>query len=203
MDYTVYKHTCPNGKVYIGQTKQPIKKRWGGGSNYKHNIHFYRAIKKYGWDNIVHEILDENLDFKEANEKEVYYIKLLNSYDCNFGYNITLGGDGTKGKKLTDDRKKAIGDFFRGKKLSDDHRKKMSIARTDNNKIKGRTGSKCKLSKKIKQIDKDTLEVLKIWDSVRDVQRDLGLCSGSISKICNKKVKCYTCGGYRWEYCDN
>ena len=27
--YTVYKHTCQNGKVYIGITSLDVKTRWG------------------------------------------------------------------------------------------------------------------------------------------------------------------------------
>ena len=34
--YTVYMHICPNGKKYIGITKQKPIKRWGyNGINYK------------------------------------------------------------------------------------------------------------------------------------------------------------------------
>ena len=31
MEYTVYKHTCPNGKIYIGITSMPVEKRWDSG----------------------------------------------------------------------------------------------------------------------------------------------------------------------------
>ena len=40
-NFCVYKHTCPNGKVYIGITCQNPIKRWKGGSGYKNNKHFY------------------------------------------------------------------------------------------------------------------------------------------------------------------
>lgn len=55
--YTVYKHTTPSGKVYIGITGRAVEKRWENGSGYKSNKYFYSAIKKYGWDNIKHEIV--------------------------------------------------------------------------------------------------------------------------------------------------
>ena len=54
MAYTVYKHTSPSGKVYIGVTSLRPKERWSGGAGYVKNKHFYRAIKKYGWENIKH-----------------------------------------------------------------------------------------------------------------------------------------------------
>lgn len=31
MGYSVYKHTFPNGKVYIGMTGQEPEKRWANG----------------------------------------------------------------------------------------------------------------------------------------------------------------------------
>ena len=100
MKWCIYKHTNKiNGKSYIGQTMQSFKNRWGiDGKNYKrHNLFFWNAIQKYGWDNFEHVILEENIPSKEkANEREIYYIKLYRTYvefeDCK-GYNLTLGGD--------------------------------------------------------------------------------------------------------------
>ena len=92
-NYTVYKHTSPSGKVYIGITCCPVEKRWGkNGSKYKTQP-FYRAIKKYGWDNINHEILFTNLSKDEAFQKEIELIKYYNSTDRRYGYNISNGGN--------------------------------------------------------------------------------------------------------------
>lgn len=55
--YVVYKHTTPSGKVYVGITGQKPARRWQNGYGYKDNEHFYRAIRKYGWENIKHEIV--------------------------------------------------------------------------------------------------------------------------------------------------
>ena len=46
MSYCVYKHTCPNGKVYIGVTSQNPLRSWNNGNGYRGNEHFYRAIVK-------------------------------------------------------------------------------------------------------------------------------------------------------------
>ena len=44
--WIVYRHTSPNGKVYIGITSRGIK-RWSSKDNsYKNNPHFRTAIKK-------------------------------------------------------------------------------------------------------------------------------------------------------------
>ena len=58
--YTVYMHTSPSNKRYIGVTKQKPISRWRtDGSGYKHNKHFWNAIQKYGWDNFEHIIIEE------------------------------------------------------------------------------------------------------------------------------------------------
>lgn len=93
--YCIYKHTSPSGKVYIGMTKQDPNKRWQNGSGYKTQRLFWRAIKKYGWDNFEHKILDDNLTHNEACEKEIMYINQYQSNNPKYGYNVTSGGDGT------------------------------------------------------------------------------------------------------------
>lgn len=92
--HLIYKHTCPNGKCYIGQTKLKVNNRWRNG-DYKHCVAFYNSIQKYGWENITHEILEDNIETQEeADEKEIYYIKKFNSLIPN-GYNIVTGGHNT------------------------------------------------------------------------------------------------------------
>jgi hypothetical protein len=54
--YYVYMHTSPNGKKYIGMTRN-FKQRWASG--YKDNKKFHEDINKFGWDNIKHDILAE------------------------------------------------------------------------------------------------------------------------------------------------
>ena len=47
-NYTVYKHTSPSGKIYIGMTCQKPKDRWGKDGNGYKGQPFYNAIQKYG-----------------------------------------------------------------------------------------------------------------------------------------------------------
>lgn len=92
--YIIYKHQCiENGKVYIGQTCQEVDKRWRDGQGYVHSPRFYSAIIHYGWKNFTHEILEENLNFEEANQREQYWINFYDSTNPNKGYNLTIGGD--------------------------------------------------------------------------------------------------------------
>ena len=90
--YCVYKHTCPEGKIYIGITNN-IDRRWNScGMDYEHCTNFFYAIRKYGWINISHEVLIENLSKEEAEFLEKQYIEKYNSTNPRKGYNMTTGG---------------------------------------------------------------------------------------------------------------
>ena len=91
--YLIYKHTnLINNKVYIGQTCQKAKTRWQYGGGYKHNAHFYAAIKKYGWNNFRHEILYTNLTAEQANNLEKVLIESYDATNPDKGYNVAVGG---------------------------------------------------------------------------------------------------------------
>lgn len=92
--YIVYMHTAPNNKKYIGITRQEKpEKRWGSnGCGYIGNEHFSRAISKYGWNNIKHEILYTGLTKEEAEQKEIELIAYYDSMNPDKGYNMTIGG---------------------------------------------------------------------------------------------------------------
>lgn len=92
-DYFVYKHTCPNGKVYIGITCQTPSKRWHNGKGYYQNKYFTSAIEKYGWQNIKHEILFDSLTKEQAEAKEIELIAFYKSNQREYGYNISVGGE--------------------------------------------------------------------------------------------------------------
>ena len=111
--YFVYKHTFPNDKVYIGITSyEKPNGRWRNGKGYK-SQYVYRAINKYGWENIKHEILFENLSKVEAEAKEVELIAKYKSNNSKYGYNIENGGHthcvSEKTKKKLRDNKNAVG----------------------------------------------------------------------------------------------
>lgn len=145
--WCVYKHTAPNGKVYIGITchQENIIKRFGqNGEGYKTQRKFYRAIQKYGWDNFDHEILEKDLtSLDDANAREQYYIKLFDSHSN--GYNSTDGGDGTLGRQYSDEERKIRSERMSGEnnhmygktgelspnygvKFSEEHKRKIAEA---------------------------------------------------------------------------
>lgn len=132
--YTVYKHTSPNGKCYIGITSNNPLIRWSNGNGYSGQPYFFRAIMKYGWDNIKHEILFSDLSKEEACQKEIELIKFHKSNNPNYGYNISTGGEGSNSGS------KRIGKVFFDKyKVLDYKNKKYTLLCLDCNKIFERT----------------------------------------------------------------
>ena len=96
----LYRHTSPSGKVYIGITRD-VNIRWSNkGYRYlTYNSIFGKAILKYGWDNIKHEILFTKLSKDRAQRLE---IELIRHYkNLGISYNITDGGEGTTGRKVS------------------------------------------------------------------------------------------------------
>lgn len=97
--WKVYCYTGENNKKYVGITARTLYDRAGkNGINYiKDNYKFGNAIQKYGFNFFTVEILEDNLSFDQACEKEKYYIDLYDSFKN--GYNSTLGGDGQGRRK--------------------------------------------------------------------------------------------------------
>ena len=64
-NYSVYQHVTPDGFFYFGQTNN-IKRRWrNNGAEYKTTT-LQPYIEQYGWDNIQHIVLYENLPYVDA-----------------------------------------------------------------------------------------------------------------------------------------
>lgn len=86
-----------NGKRYIGKTTETIEERWkehckDSQKDSENKRPLYDAFNKYGIENFKIEQIEE-LDNSELNNREIYWIKELNTYGHN-GYNATKGGDG-------------------------------------------------------------------------------------------------------------
>lgn len=107
----IYKITNKiNGKIYVGQSTYTIEE---SENYYGSGKHIVRAIKKYGKENFVKEIIDTAINQNELNEKEIYWIESLNSIEN--GYNLQLGG---KGGRHSNESKKLIAKLQTGKNNS-------------------------------------------------------------------------------------
>lgn len=149
-NYKLYVHISPSNKRYYGITSTSTVQRWNNGKGYK-TQYFYRAIKKYGWENFKHEILFDNLTKDEACLLEQCYITLYDTMNPKYGYNNTSGGEhythsditcqklsiANTGKHPTEETKRKISNSLKGKNhinygrhLSEETRNKIRMANT-------------------------------------------------------------------------
>lgn len=187
--YCVYIHTNKiNGKMYVGQTvygDEP-NKRWRNGDGYKSHIYFWKAIQKYGWDGFDHEIIAGKLTKEEADNFERLLIDKLQTYNNNFGYNLTLGGDGICGYHHTEAAKDKIGNAAIGRNVG--------MLRSEETRQKIRESSHKKVV-----VQKDMSgNVIRQYDSLSRASRETGTNLGNISSCCHLRVP--VAGGFIWEF---
>ena len=226
----IYKITnLINNKIYIGSTCN-FKDRKSKHKNKKTNTMISRAISKYGWNNFLFEII-EYCEKEILIEREQFYLDMYQPFKENNGYNIlkncSLNGwfghkHTEETKRLMSEKKKNYIPWNKGKtgvqKCSDETKRLMSENRTGENnsfynkrhtdetrnkiskKLIGRNNSH--VYKRILQIDKETDEIIKEWESIASVYLFLGLCktNSGISKVCKGKQK--TAYGFKWKYAD-
>ena len=128
--YKIYKITSPSGKSYIGLTKNSVESRWKKHCGDKRPRKLRTAINKYGVDGFTHTIIETCESFEQACELERTHIINVGSYLD--GYNMTLGGDGVKGKPMSDDQKQRLSMTNKGKpkkSFTEQHKSNMSLNR--------------------------------------------------------------------------
>lgn len=224
MEYKVYEHVFPNGKRYVGITCQSINRRWRGGKGYPDNIIMTRAIKKYGWESVKHNVLAERLTKDEACDLERLLIAAGNLTNIKYGYNISRGGDHPF---LTDESKRKIGDKTRGHKHSDEFRKyisernsgagnfmygkhhseetkaKISAAKKGRAPAvnKGKFGADHPRARPVVALDPKTGEVVMRFGSIIDAAHACGILRSGISATL--KGLQHVSGGYGWAYAEH
>ena len=175
--FTVYMHQSPSGKRYIGITGGPVKRRWHE-QHYYTCAAFYKAIQKYGWENISKHIVSVFLTREEAERAERYLISKYHTTDPEFGYNILPGGNISNG--VTEDGRKRSADFHRGRKRSEETIRKIR----DGQMTAGKTCSVV------------CFETGQVFVSEAEAERELGICRGGINSVLNNPYR--TCAGYHW-----
>lgn len=192
--YCVYIHTFPNGKVYVGITCTAPERRWrADGSGYRKQPVIYHAIKKYGWENVNHEIVASNLTKDEACKFEMLLIDKLKSNRHEFGYNVDNGGQ-TSGshspETLEKMRKSMLGEKNHnyGKDFSKETREKLSLSH------KGKkTGADNPAAKSVMCI-----ETGEIFPTTVSAAKAVNVSRGTICSCLLGRSK--TAGGYHWKY---
>lgn len=226
LTYKVYRHTCPNGKVYIGITSQKdVNRRWQNGAGYRNNILFYRAIKKYGWCNIHHEVLFDGLSKKEAEDKEIDLIRRVKANNPQYGYNIENGGNCTGTHSEETKRKISAAQLgeknhaygkpspMRGKKQPAEFVEKNRISHLGQKSFwkgkklppstvekmrKPKTEEHKKRLSKIKSMPVVCIETGEWFASGKAAAEAKGFARGSLSHVLRGTRN--TAGGYHWRY---
>ena len=201
--YSIYKHTSPSGKVYIGVTSRKPEVRWGNGRNYSENEYFTRAIKKYGWENFEHEILETGLSKEDAEQKEIELIAMYKSNQREFGYNIENGG--SLGNKHSEYTKLKISEALKGEKnprygkkfpnqmmksrgiMSEEERKKRSLSHKNQIPVN---------KKAVNQYDINGV-FIETYESLSDASLKTGVDCANISRCLKGDRK--SAGGYLWK----
>lgn len=212
MSYIVYMHILPNNKRYIGITKQTLESRFKNSLGYNTQQLFWRAIQKYGWNNIKHEIIAEGLTHDEACALEIEYIAKYKTNNPKYGYNRTSGGDGTckfshknphdenwkrkvstanTGKKRSDEAKQKMRDAKLGTHWSEERKKKYSESQRARGFKPSRACIEASHAKRVKPIIQYDLDgnIIAKYKSMLDASNKLGISVSYISILCSGKQK--------------
>lgn len=179
--YVVYTHIFPNGKRYVGITGQRLNDRFRRNGNGYVGQFVHNAIIKYGWHNVEHRILYENLTLSEAEDLEKKIISEWKTNDRKYGYNVVDGGlvniptEASKMKNRLAHIGKNVGvdNPFYGKKHS------VDVKRT--------------LGRKVRCINSGV-----IYQTLQEAQDDTGVQKANIYKVCRGLRK--SAGDMEWCY---
>ena len=203
-----------NDKVYIGQTKQELSRRWSSHckDSKTKDTYLYRAMRKYGIDHFFIEAIELNIDNDQLDEREIYWIQFYDSY--NNGYNLTPGGHCVTFETIPVYQYSMEGDFIQKYESAAEAERQTrclhqnilkvckGILRYCNNyiwsfekfdKIQMRQ-NRC--YKQVNQYDSEH-NYLCTYDTVKAAAESIGVVPTNISRACRKHYRCH---GYYWEY---
>ena len=207
--YTVYKITGPDGKVYIGQTGDTLKKRWSRGYNVmrKRRGAIGEAIAQLGKENFTIEALCTNLTQEGAWALEAWFIEYYDSLNPEKGYNGKTGGQ-NKGSRMNEAAKEKLRKLY---EESPEYRKSLSegVLRSYA-KNPERRKNKSELMKRLCAEGKNDcfiysdnrprpvmcVETGVVYSSLREAARVTGI--NNISAAC-KGIYIHA-GGYHWKF---
>lgn len=206
----IYKATSiTTGKVYIGQSCQTLEKRMHqhlsrAMTNYDPNNHFHNAIRKYGFQDFVFQVIEDNIISDEVlNEREKYWIEYYNSYYD--GYNSTLGGDaGLRRDDLVimalfheGYTTKEICEMTGYNRSTIYNSYKANGLQEENNKRKNEQ-TRLRCSERVEQYSLDG-KYIKTYESATIAGQELGNQS-AISGVCRQEQSALSAYGYLFKY---
>ena len=201
-----------NDKIYIGQTINNINHRLQTHINTAlraPRCKFHYAIKDIGPEHFTILLIEECQD-NLLDDREKYWIKYYNTVEN--GYNTTLGGSsgfhydrniilkywnqGMIIQEISD--KLGIDRGLLGQIL-----KTEGITQTEINERRYISTRVQEKNRKIYQIDPNTGEIIKLWNSIGEIERELHISHSSIIGCCMLKPRIKTAGGFTWRYFEN
>lgn len=195
----VYIIISPSGKVYIGESKN-ILKRWFkdyfGLSACKGQIQLYRSFLKYGIYNHTFQIIQE-CKFEDLKKCERFWQEFYQVVSPK-GLNCKYTSTDEKKAVYSEESIKKNSISNTGKKRSKETRRKQSISGkgrvvTEETKKKLSLG----ISKSIIQYDLKG-NFIKEWVSLTEASKALNIYTSSISNCILGKSK--TCNGFIWKF---
>lgn len=201
-----------NNKKYIGQSKD-IERRWSEHKrelrlNKHHNVHLQRAWNTYGEDKFKFYIIEHLYTSPHVmyNILEVYYINEYKTNNIDYGYNMTIGGDGTVGYKLNEEQRRKISEIQKGRKLSKEWAEHISQAQKE--KIANGYIPKTEHFKKYNEIKMVAIDCydsygnyINTYNSIHEASRCLNLEATNICKVLKRKHN--NIDGYVFYYSDD
>ena len=201
----IYKITSPTGKIYIGQTRDLIRREKDYKAIYKKNkrkINY--SIQKYGWENHKFEVIEE-CPIDQLNEREIFHkqqvLKELGWDKVLFHEVYDLGG----GPKSEETRRK-ISEGNKGKKKpqSEEHKQKHKQTIKEKGvwwryKLGGKGVPRTKLQKSTIQYSLNG-EFIKRWSSASEAEifYSKNKDKDNIAACCRGKQK--TAYGFIWRF---
>ena len=218
--HQIYRDIFPDGMMYIGQTIADLDTRWVKGYTGTYNMEI--QIAKYGKYNpdIVKETLIANLNQKDANYWEKYYIAYYNKLYPGCVLNFQEGG--LYGRKAI--RQFSYdGEYIATYESIEDAANKtginisnISACLTRSNYLtaggfrwyydNGKTYPIIQyrhhnvFPKAVEQIDPETNTVIAVYESARQASRETGIDSSHICGCANNKRG--LAGGFKWRKCE-
>lgn len=197
--YKIYCFTFPNGKKYVGQTRQEIQKRWFP-KNYEYNKEMYQDIQNFGWENIEKEVLEIVKTKEKALDREEYYISLYETTNEEKGYNKAYRCSGC----LRVSREEVLKEWKEGKTV-----KQITESLGCSRSLIGRILTEEGISqrerrqrghrsgRKILQYTLDN-KLIAEYESLMEAEEKTGYSNRNICSCCLGRAK--TAYGYIWKY---
>lgn len=222
--YSVYQLISPDGRSYIGATRQALNRRWHRGHGYRNNSVLWADIQKYGWEEFQKVVHAFDLSQEDAHALEVELIAKYDSTNPERGYNRSVGGPhGRSGCPAGEKTRLLISEELKGKRkgvpLTPEHRMRISAG------LKGHGTSdetRCKLRKALGDRMKTPsaraahlrntkrgeehgmarkvlcVETGKLFSTIGEAAKSIGRNRNSIANAASGRQE--TAGGYHWKF---